>query len=111
MAEKTGDGESMGADTHAHQDARKMSREHIWAIHQRLLDTGGVPMWTVYRPPYRDYGDCYVAVLWRCHPIREETPYVFAREDLDALRLLMPPTCGRLAPAPNDGPGIVEVWI
>jgi hypothetical protein len=104
-------GQRMGGDTHAHRTAHKETREHLWLLHQKLIDMGDLPMWNVYAPPYLDYRDCYVARLCRTRPKFEELPYCFHNEDLDRLRQNMPPTCTIVGRAPNDHPQVIEVWI
>lgn len=104
--------ERMGGDSHAHRTAQYETRAHIWLIHQRLVEMGALPMWNVYRPPFNDYPpDAYVAQLCRTRPEVERLPYVFWDEDLDRLRLNMPPTCCNVGRAPDDHPQIVEVWV
>lgn len=104
-------GEEMGSDGHAHRTAKSASRQRLWALHQKLIEMGDLPVWMVHAPPYKDYGDCYVARLCRTRPDHIDLPYAFQDEDLDRLREMKPPTCAIVADRPGFPTGVIEVWM
>lgn len=66
-----------------------------------------ISLWTVYHSP-ADFPGKFVAQRWQDE---EPTGDMFAADDLEELRRMLPPGLHRLPPHPADDPVIVEVWF
>jgi hypothetical protein len=70
-----------------------------------------LPMWVIYRPPTREWGESWVARMHVAFPQPRPTRFVMTHDSLEELRAMLPPFLTRLTRNLADPPEIVEVWL
>lgn len=87
------------------------TQNRMLRLYARLERLGRLPMWTVYRPPTREYGLCWVARMFVGLPQCKATRFVITHDSHAELLTLLPPGLVRIVRSPADPPEIVEAWI